>query len=99
MSKDEPKVASGCCSEAQAVGRTQHGLVRRFSISDYGAAAIGEGIAFAGLCIGLGIYRADALWILVIVWFFCFGPSKSLRDKPTANPTVDPRPTGKGEKQ
>ena len=73
------------------MGRTQHGLVRRFSISDYGAAAIGEGIAFAGLCIGLGIYRAEALWILVIAWFFAFGPSKSLRDKPTANTCIEQR--------
>ena len=63
-------------------------VVRRFSISDYGAAAIGEGIAFAGLCIGLGIYGAEMLWILVIMWVFSFGPCKSLRDKPTSNPKV-----------
>lgn len=65
-------------------------VVRRFSISDYGAAAIGEGIAFAGLCIGLGIYGAELLWILVIMWTFSFGPSNSLRDKPTSNPSRQP---------
>lgn len=71
--------------QPQAPVRSQEPLVRRFPISDYGAAAIGEGIAFAGLCIGLGIYGAETLWLLVIMWAFCFGPSKSLRDNPKAN--------------
>ncbi len=59
-------------------------LVRRRFLSDYGAAWIGEGIAFAGLCIGLGIARAESMWALVIVWAFCMGPSKNLRDKSNA---------------
>lgn len=72
-------------NEAQRNEDTVEPLVRRRFLSDYGAAWIGEGIAFAGLCIGCGIARAEAMWALVILWAFFMGPSKSLRD--TSNPT------------
>ena len=53
---------------------------KRF-ISDYGAAWIGEGIAFAGLCIGLGICDAFAMWLLVVAWAFVIGPPKEQSKK------------------
>jgi hypothetical protein len=69
-------------NEAKRNEDTVEPLVRRRFLSDYGAAWIGEGIAFAGLCIGLGIARAESMWALVIVWaVFGMGPSKGLRDK------------------
>ena len=47
-----------------------------------GLAYIGEGIAFVGLCASatlLEIYDKPAygLWIVIVIWAFCFGPSKS----------------------
>ncbi len=54
-------------------------------LSDYGAAFIGEGIGFAGLCIGLGITDAHAMWGLVVLWVLCFGPSRSIREKSQNN--------------
>lgn len=71
-------------NEAQRNEDTVETLVKRRFLSDYGAAWIGEGIAFAGLCIGLGIARAEAMWALVILWAFFMGPSKSLRDTSNA---------------
>ena len=49
---------------------------------DKGLAYIGEGIAFAGLCIAsswLEIHDKPArgLWIVVVIWAFCFGPATS----------------------
>lgn len=42
---------------------------------------VGEGIAFAGLCIGAAWLEvsgksAGGLWFLVVLWAFMFGPSK-----------------------
>ena len=39
---------------------------------------VGEGIAFAGLCLSAAWletsgYPASGLWILVVLWAFCFG--------------------------
>lgn len=68
-------------NEAKRNEDTVEPLVRRRLLSDYGAAWIGEGIAFAGLCIGLGICHAVAMWALVILWAFSLGPSKELRVK------------------
>jgi len=47
-----------------------------------GLAYIGEGIAFAGLCIAAAWIEvsgkpAVGLWVLVFIWAFCFGPSKT----------------------
>jgi hypothetical protein len=72
------------------VSRSLDHFVRRPLFgSDYSAAIVAEGIAFAGLCIGLGICHAEFMWTLVIIWAFSFGPSKDLRKpaKPTPNPT------------
>jgi len=59
---------------------------KRLILTDYGAAWIGEGIAFAGLCIGLGISGdAELMWGLVVIWAMCLGPwgrdRHSKRDK------------------
>ena len=83
-------------NEAKRKEDTVEPLVRRRFLSDYGAAWIGEGIAFAGLCIGLGIARAGAMWALVILWAFCMGPSKGLRDKSNKDMTGG-EPAGKDQ--
>lgn len=56
-------------------------------LSDYGAAWIGEGIAFAGLCLGLDLsrFKSDPLIAIVILWALCLGHSKTLRDNTTAS--------------
>ncbi len=74
----------GAVSDPSPPACSRMGARSRF-LSDYGAAWIGEGIAFAGLCIGLAIARAEYMWALVIVWAFCMGPSKHLRDKSNAH--------------
>jgi len=45
-------------------------------VSDYGAAWIAEGLAFAGLCIGAGLSDAWIMWVLVLFWAFSFGPKR-----------------------
>ena len=43
---------------------------------------LGEGIAFAGLCLGaawveVSGYPSAGLWLLVVLWAFCFGSSRN----------------------
>ena len=47
-------------------------------MSDRGLRRIGEGIAFAGLCLAcawIEAYGGNAglLWVLVVIWAFCWG--------------------------